>query len=256
MKTRAKDPEIKSHKDKRFFRVNRSLRVGYLRCFSYFCLIFQTMENILYILPRGIAIGILISAPMGPIGMLVIQRTLGKGRWPGFFTGAGASISDLIYCMLTGFCLSFITGFIDSHQLVIQFIGSIVLAIFGIYLFRKNPTRALRSAEVKASSYWTDFVTGFLLTFSNPLILFFIIGLFARFNFIQPEYMFYHHFTAYLTIIAGALLWWYAITSGVNRLGKRINVRSLKLINRVIAILLIGMALVGAVMATYDLLTE
>ena len=89
------------------------------------------MEEILYILPRGIAIGVLISAPMGPIGMLVIQRTLGKGRWPGFFTGIGASLSDLIYCLLTGFCLSFMTGFIDSHQLAIQIIGSVVIASFG-----------------------------------------------------------------------------------------------------------------------------
>ena len=53
------------------------------------------MDQILYILPRGLAIGILISAPMGPIGMLVIQRTLSKGRWPAFFTGIGAALSDL-----------------------------------------------------------------------------------------------------------------------------------------------------------------
>ena len=210
------------------------------------------MDTILYILPRGLATGVLISAPMGPIGMLVIQRTLGKGRWPGFFTGVGAALSDLIYCLLTGLCLSFITGFIDSHQVVIQLLGSIVLAVFGIYLFRKNPTRALKSPDIKATNYWTDFVTGFLLTFSNPLILFFIIGLFARFNFILPEYKVYHHIVAYATLFVGALLWWYAITSGVSRLGKRINVRSLKLINRIIALLLLGMAAVGAAMAVYD----
>ncbi len=98
------------------------------------------MEQILYILPRGIAIGALISAPMGPIGMLVIQRTLSKGRLPALFTGIGAAFSDLIYCLLTGFCLSFITDFIDSNQLIIpQLIGGAVLAAFGIYLFKKNP---------------------------------------------------------------------------------------------------------------------
>ena len=66
------------------------------------------MENLLYVLLRGFAIGVLISAPMGPIGMLVIQRTLNKGRWAAFFTGAGASVSDLVYCLLTGFGLSLI----------------------------------------------------------------------------------------------------------------------------------------------------
>ena len=197
------------------------------------------MEQIFYILPRGLAIGMLISAPMGPIGMLVIQRTLGKGRWPGFFTGMGAGLSDLIYCLLTGFGLSFMTEFIDRHQLLLQLVGSIV-----------------KAPDVKATNYWSDFVTGFLLTFSNPLILFFIIGLFARFAFILPEFQPYHHIVAYTAIFGGALLWWWGVTTLVHRLGRRINVRSLKLINRIIGILLIGMAAVGLVMAVYDLLAQ
>lgn len=217
-----------------------------------FLLRFSEMEHILYILPRGIAIGALISAPMGPIGMLVIQRTLSKGRWPAFFTGIGAALSDLIYCLLTGFCLSFITGFIDAHQLWIQIIGSVVLAAFGVYLYRKNPTRALKAAVPAATNYWSDFATGFLLTFSNPLILFFIIGLFARFNFILPDFEIHHHIMAYATIFIGALLWWYGVTSLVNHLGKRINVRSLKLINRIIALILLGMAVLGVMMALMD----
>lgn len=212
------------------------------------------MEQLFYILPRGIAIGMLISAPMGPIGMLVIQRTLGKGRWPGFSTGVGAGLSDLIYCLLTGFCLSFMTEFLDRHQIVIQLLGSVVLAIFGLYLFRKNPTRSLKTPEVRATNYWSDFVTGFLLTFSNPLILFFIIGLFARFAFILPEFEAYHHVAAYMSIFGGALLWWWGVTTLVHRLGRRINVRSLKLINRVIGLLLAGMSVVGFVMAVYDLI--
>ncbi len=213
------------------------------------------MEQILYILPRGIGVGALISAPMGPIGMLVIQRTLSKGRWPAFFTGIGAAFSDLAYCLLTGFCLSFITGFIDSHQFAIQLVGSIVLAVFGIYLFRKNPTRSLQTAgALNAPNYWSDIATGFLLTFSNPLILFFIIGLFAQFTLIQPEYAIYHYIIAYASIFVGALLWWYGITALVAHLGRRINMRSLKLINRVIGLLLATMAVVGVVTAFVDYL--
>lgn len=210
------------------------------------------MEQFLYILPRGLAIGILISAPMGPIGMLVIQRTLSKGKWPAFFTGIGAALSDLIYCLLTGFGLSFVTGFIDSHQLLIQIIGSVVLAAFGLFLFRKNPTRSLKTAVNAATNYWSDFVSGFFLTFSNPLILFFIIGLFARFNFILPEFTIPHHIAAYATIFAGALGWWYGVTTLVSHLGRRINVRSLKIINRVIGSILFAMAVIGIVMALLD----
>lgn len=187
---------------------------------------------------------------MGPIGMLVIQRTLGKGRWPAFFTGLGAALSDFIYCLLTGLGISFITDFIDKNQFALQIVGGVVLAIFGVYLFKKNPVRDLkRPGEPQANSYWTDFVSGFFLTFSNPLILFFIIGLFARFNFIQLEYEPHHYILAYLSIIFGAVLWWYGITAMVSRLRSRINVRSLWLINRIIGAVLMLMALAGVAWA-------
>lgn len=212
------------------------------------------MEQLLFILPRGFLIGVLISAPMGPIGMLVIQRTLSKGRWPGMFTGVGASVSDLLYCLLTGFGISFITDMIDRHQLMLQIVGGIVLGAFGLYLFRKNPTRSLKAADGEAvrrsgGTYWGDLVSGFLLTVSNPLILFFIIGLFARFNFILPEFGVHHYILAYLTILGGAMAWWYGVTYLVNKLRRRFNVRSLWLFNRIIAAILIGMAAVGVGLA-------
>ena len=207
------------------------------------------MEHFIYLIPRAIAIGVLISAPMGPIGMLIIQRTLSKGRWPAFFTGIGAGLSDLIYCLLTGFCLSFVTEFIDDHQFAIQIVGGVVLAAFGIYLFSKNPTRALKPTNQTSTNYWSDIVSGFLLTFSNPLILFFIIGLFARFNFILPEYEAGHFVVAYTLIFVGAVVWWYFVTFLVSRLRNRFNVRSLWLINRIIGLILLGMALVGVGMA-------
>lgn len=210
------------------------------------------VENLFYILPRGLAIGALISAPMGPIGMLIIQRTLSKGRWPAFFTGIGAALSDLLYCLLAGFGLSFITDVIERHQFALQVFGSIVLAAFGLFLFRKNPTRSLKTAEVDSRSYWSDFISGFFLTVSNPLILFFIIGLFARFNFILPEYVIFHYVWAYLTIFGGAIVWWYLVTFFVSKLRSRFNVRSLWLVNRIVASILIAMAIIGVLLAIKD----
>ena len=210
------------------------------------------VENLFYILPRGRAIGALISAPMGPIGMLIIQRTLSKGRWPAFFTGIGAALSDLFYCLLAGFGLSFITDVIERHQFALQVFGSIVLAAFGLFLFRKNPTRSLKTAEVDGRSYWSDFISGFFLTVSNPLILFFIIGLFARFNFILPEYEIFHYVWAYLTILGGALVWWYLVTFLVSKLRSRFNVRSLWLVNRIVGSILIAMAVIGVLLAIKD----
>lgn len=210
------------------------------------------MDSFFYIMLRGLAIGILISAPMGPIGMLCIQRTLNKGRWPAFFTGLGAALSDLIYCLLTGLGLSFITDFIETNQLLLQIIGSVVLAVFAFYLFRKNPARSLATPSDHPNTYWMDFGSGFLLTFSNPLILFFIIGLFARFNFLLPEFKYYHYVSGFLSIFAGALLWWFTITYFVNKVRSHFNVRSLWLINRIIGGLLLAMAVVGFIMGIKD----
>lgn len=208
------------------------------------------MSDIFHILLYGFIIGVLISAPMGPIGMLVIQRTLSKGRWPAFFTGLGAGLSDLVYCLLTGFGISFITDLIETHQFILQIVGGVVLAAFGVYLFTKNPTRSLkRAGDTQSKSFFTDFGTGFLLTFSNPLILFFIIGLFARFNFIEPEFGVHHFITAYFAIFAGAVIWWYLVTTLVNILRARFNVRSLWLVNRIIGAVLIAMAAIGLILA-------
>lgn len=184
--------------------------------------------------------------------MLVIQRTLSKGRWPAFFTGLGAVFSDLTYCMLTGFFLSFMTDFIESNQFMLQIVGGIVLLGFAVYLFRKNPTRALQPSVKVATNYWRDIVTGFILTFSNPLILFFIIGLYARFNFLLPDYEPYHIAVAYATIFVGALLWWYLVTWIVSKLRRRVNVRSLGFINRAIGLILGGMGLYGIYVAVHD----
>lgn len=213
------------------------------------------MEQLLYILPRGLATGALISAPMGPIGMLIIQRTLSKGRWMGMCTGIGAALSDLIYCLLAGLGLSFVTEFIEKQQVWLQLGGAVVLAIFALYLFRKNPTRSLRKNmhATGASNYWSDFVTGFLLTFSNPLILFFIVGLFARFCLILPDFSPQHYAFVFITIFLGALLWWYGVTWLVNKLRRRFNVRSLWLVNRIVAIILFVMAGVGAALAVKEI---
>lgn len=210
------------------------------------------MEQLIYVLIRGFAIGVLISAPMGPIGMLVIQRTLNKGRWAGLFTGIGASFSDLFYCLLTGLGLSFITDLIESHQLMLQAIGSIVLAAFGVYLFRNNPAKVLRTPIPSGATFWKDTATGFLFTVSNPLILFFIIGLFARFNFLLPEFQYYHYFSGYISILVGALTWWLLITFFVNKVRTHFNVRSLWLVNRIIGAILFIMSLIGIGMSLYD----
>lgn len=206
------------------------------------------LAGLLYVLWRGIAIGVMISAPMGPVGMLCIQRTLSKGRLTGLYTGIGAAASDLIYCLLTGFGLSFIEDFLTRNQNVIQLLGSGVLIGFAIYLLRKNPVTSLRTrGEPDSSTPHKDILGGFLFTFSNPLILFLIVGLFARFNFLDAGLRWYIYILGYISIAAGALGWWWMVTYFVNKVRAHFNVRSLWLINRVIGVVILIFGIVGLV---------
>lgn len=201
------------------------------------------------IIMHGLLIGIFVSAPMGPTGVLIIQRTLNKGRTPAFFTGLGAALSDLIYCLLAGLGLAFVTDFIESNKEILQIAGSVFLMAYCLYLFLHNPSRQLQKHgdESKSETPWKDFLTGYLFTFANPLILFFILGLFARFNFLDADYYWWHYVAGYIAISAGAIVWWWAVTFFVTKLRNHFNVRSMWIINRAIGALLLIMAVVGII---------
>ena len=91
---------------------------------------------------KGMLIGLLASAPMGPVGILCVQRTLNKGRWYGFITGVGAAVSDIIYAAVAGFGMSFVMDLLNDQQtkFYLQIVGSVLLLIFGVYTYRSNPT--------------------------------------------------------------------------------------------------------------------
>lgn len=195
---------------------------------------------------KGIIIGILVSAPMGPIGMLCIQRTLNKGRWHGFVTGLGAVLSDVIYASLTCLGLGVVVNFVEANQAPLQLIGSIVLGFFGYYIYQSNPVKSLKKQREKKLSFTQDFITAFLLTFSNVLIVLLYIGLFARFAFVLPEYSVGMLVGGIISIGLGAVLWWFGITYMVAKLRKWFNVRGIGLLNRVVGSVIIALAVIGA----------
>ncbi|MCM1319582.1 MAG: LysE family transporter [Muribaculaceae bacterium] len=207
------------------------------------------MEYLIYTILKAFVIGIVISAPMGPVGVLCIQRTLDKGRKAGLYTGVGASISDLFYCIITAFGLSFVEEFLTRNQNVIQLIGSLVLVAFGVYIFRKNPAADLRRNSTGEATPKKDILTGFAFTVSNPLIVFLIIGLFARFNFLGKDIMWYHHIAGFVFIITGALFWWWSITWLVNKVRAHFNLRSMWLINRITGTIIFAFSAVGIITA-------
>jgi threonine/homoserine/homoserine lactone efflux protein len=205
------------------------------------------IETIFEILIKGFAIGVTVSAPLGPVGVLCIQRTLNKGRWYGFVTGLGASLSDIAYALLTGFGMSFIFDYIDKNIFFLQLLGSVMLLIFGIYTFRSNPVRSLRPSSGNKGTYLHNFITAFAVTLSNPLIIFLFIGLFARFAFMQPGVLLFETITGYVGIMLGALTWWFSITYLVNKLRKRFNLRGIWILNRIIGSVVTVVAAVGLI---------
>lgn len=203
-----------------------------------------------------VSIGIILSAPMGPIGILCIQRTLNKGRNSGFFTGVGAAASDLFYCLLVGLGISLVTDFIADHVNLLQIIGSIILIVYAVYMIFHNPVSQIKENIDQRDDYMRDTATGFLFTLSNPLIMFLIIPLFARFSFPLPEYRFYHIIIGYASIVLGALLWWSVITFFVDKVRTHFNIRSMWLINRIIGSIILILSLYGLVTGTIAYLQQ
>ncbi|MBR2638166.1 MAG: LysE family translocator [Bacteroidaceae bacterium] len=199
---------------------------------------------------KGMIIGIVASAPMGPVGVLCIQRTLNKGRIYGLITGFGASISDIIYALITGYGLSFIYDFIhnQSNLFVLQLIGSVLLFVFGMYTFRSNPAQNTRPVSRNKSSLVQNCVTGFFITLSNPLIILLFMAMFTPLQFMLPEQPYYQQCIGYLSIFGGAMLWWLFITYVVNKLRARFDVRGIWIINRVIGAIVIAASFISVVL--------
>ena len=198
---------------------------------------------------KGILIGLCISVPLGPIGMLTIQRTLNRGQKYGIATGLGATTSDLIYTIITLFFLSFVLDFIEEHRFIIQLTGSLVVSFFGWWIYKTNPATQPKPNETIKHSLFGDFATSFGLTFSNPLVLFVLIALFARFEFIGSKTTPFISICGILSILGGAILWWTLLTFLVSRFKNNLNMRELKLINQVTGLIIIGIGCVGFILS-------
>jgi threonine/homoserine/homoserine lactone efflux protein len=116
---------------------------------------------------------------------------------------------------------------------------------FGIYTFQSNPSKRLKRPQENVNSFPQDAVTAFLLTLSNPFIIFFYIALFARFNFINPDEKLFSMLLGLFSIFAGALAWWFIVTFFVGKLRKVINLRGLWIMNKIVGTVIIVVSLLG-----------
>ena len=194
---------------------------------------------------RGMVVGIVASAPMGPVGVLTVQRTFNKGRWYGFATGLGAALSDLIYAVVTGLGMSLVMDFIERPATIfyIKILGSILLFIFGAYTYYTRPAEPHKPSG-KRGTLWHNAFTGFAITVSNPLIIFLFLALFARVGFVVPDHPI-EQAIGYVGVLAGAIVWWFILTTALNRLGSRFEMNTISLLNRLLGLLVMVASIVG-----------
>lgn len=200
------------------------------------------------IIIKSLFIGFLSSAPMGPVGMLCVQRTLNDGRGHGMYTGVGAVIGDILLAFIavaTAYGLGLSSDTIYQYETPFQIVGSIILIVFGYIIFRRNPSKNLSKLKETKMSVWKVIVSAFILTVSNIGTLFLFMALFARFNIINPDKVFAFNILIMLMIGLGALLWWLLITYIVNKLRSRFNPRGLQVFNRIVGVILLIVGVVG-----------
>jgi len=211
--------------------------------------------NILDFIFKGMLIGMIASAPMGPTGILCVQRTLKKGRWYGFITGVGAALSDIIYAAITGFGMAFVMDFVNDPQnrYYLQIAGSLMLLCFGWYTYRIDPTTKMHQSGNEKGTPTYNLVTAFLVTLSNPLIVFLFMALYAQFAFVLPDHPF-EMVVGFMSIVGGALLWWWGLTWLVDKIRTKFDENGIKIINQVIGVAVIISSVIMLLGTTTNLL--
>lgn len=200
-------------------------------------MIFAHSVDVIDLVLKGLAIGVIASAPMGPIGILVVQRTLKKGRLYGYATGVGAALSDIVYAIVTGLGMGLVMDFIEkpSTMLYLRLLANVMLFIFGLWMYNSKPVTP-HTPSGKLGTVTHNGVTGFLLTLSNPLIVFLFLALFARLDFVVPNHL-WEQTLGYAAIFVGSLLWWACLTSALRTMKDRLSMETINFFNRLLGAL-------------------
>lgn len=197
----------------------------------------------LQLILTGLGIGILITAPVGPVNVLCIQRTLERGFAAGVAAGLGAVLADGLIALVATFGVTYISDVINSHKVLIQVIGGMVVLGFGLRLIFSHPKPTDATATSLADYRWTIPQT-FFFTITNPGA---ILGLFAILGGVGSAFGGFQTYSEALTMVAaimgGATLWWLGLAKIISSIRHHLNEGRLRLINQIAGLLLIGFGL-------------
>jgi threonine/homoserine/homoserine lactone efflux protein len=205
----------------------------------------------------GFAIGVIVAAPIGPVNLICIRRTLAFGPVNGFLSGLGAALGDTVFGIVTAFGLTAIAQLIKGFYVPLQIVGGLMLIGFGVHTFFAQPKKReldrLNKADKGASTLIGAIVSTFALTITNPATLFGFAALFAGLgSLIGEKPRFVEAAVLVCGVAGGSIAWWFTITTIVGLFHKNIDDRAMKWINHAmgVAITLFGLAVIGNLIRT------
>ncbi len=179
---------------------------------------------------QGLIIGFSIAAPVGPIGILCIRRTLAEGRGAGFFSGMGAATADALYGCVAGFRLTVISAFHIEQRFWLQVIGGMFLCYLGARTLRSRP--ATEAAPAGGNGLLASYVSTFFLTITNPMTILSFAAIFAGLGVVSTG----GDLAAATWLVAGVFLgsaaWWLFLSMGVSLLREKVSSAALAWVNR------------------------
>ena len=202
------------------------------------------------LLIKGVIMGLMGSIPLGPIGVLCIQRTLSGRFRSGFASGLGAATADTIFATVALFFYSLVMSFIESRMTLLTVIGGIIVIVIGVSLFVRKTKVQIRRNRVGGKKVFKDYISTFLLTLTNPAYILVFIAIFSSMGIDRDGNMSIADGVLILSgVAAGACSWWFALTFAIDKLRGRFRPRHLVVLNRAAGVLIFVLGVVAVISA-------
>lgn len=196
---------------------------------------------------KGLILGFSIAAPVGPIGILCIRRTLAEGRMHGFVSGLGAATADAVYGAIAAFGLTAVSGFLLTYGLPIRVIGALFIVYLAVSIFFSKPRENETGSSINASLLKSYGSTG-MLTITNPSTIISFLAVFAGFGLGLSGTNYYDASTTVIGVFLGSALWWLLLSYSVGAVRHKFSVTTMIWANRVSGLLM-------GLLALYSLLS-
>lgn len=198
-----------------------------------------------HFLLKGLLLGLSIAAPVGPIGILVIRRTLDQGRVSGLASGLGAATADAIYGVVAGFGLTVVSDALVGQRFWLELVGGLFLCYIGVRTVLAQP--AARSQVDGHSDWWRAYGSTLFLTLTNPMTILSFVGAFAGLGMASATGGLWAAASLVGGVFAGSALWWLLLTGVVQHLRSRVHIGWMRWVNRVSGLVLAGFGIAALV---------